>query len=73
MGVGQAVAHYPDYDRICFWIFVMLGRYLFPLDSSRYDDWQKLLCLFGNAGTGKASFTNHAKVDPSRLLQITLP
>ena len=48
------LSSYPDYVHVYFWIFVMLGRYLFPLDRTKYDDWQKLFCLFGNAGTGKS-------------------
>jgi hypothetical protein len=50
----KQLGHYDDFDAIYFWIFVFLGRYLFPLDSTKYDDWQRMLCFFGSAGTGKS-------------------
>jgi hypothetical protein len=50
----KQLGKYPDYDEIYFWLFVFFGRYLFPLDSTRFDDWQRMLCLFGSAGTGKS-------------------
>jgi hypothetical protein len=50
----KQLGHYKDYDDIYFWIFVFFGRYLFPLDSTKYDDWQRMLCFFGSAGTGKS-------------------
>lgn len=48
--LDKQLRHKPDYEDVYFWIFVMLGRYLFPLDNEKYDDWQKLFCLFGACG-----------------------
>jgi len=49
--VDQQWKHFDDYDEVYYWFFVLLGRWLFPL-SAQWDDWQKLLCIFGSAGTG---------------------
>ena len=53
--------HLDDYDEIYYWFFVLLGRWLFPL-TAEWDDWQKLLCIFGNAGTGKSCILQLLKV-----------
>lgn len=50
----KQLMQHADYGEMYFWIFVMMGRFLFPLDPKRFDDWQKLFCIFGNAGTGKS-------------------
>ena len=47
--------HLPDYKEVYYWFWVMLGRWLFPLDGRKdWDDWQKLTCILGDAGTGKS-------------------
>jgi len=43
----------PDYVDVYYWVWAMLGRWLFPL-GREWDSWEKLVCLFGNAGTGKS-------------------
>jgi len=44
-----------DFKEVYYWFWVMLGRWLFPLDSrTDWDDWQKLTCILGDGGTGKS-------------------
>ena len=37
--------HFADFVEVYYWFWVMIGRWLFPLDSTLWDDWQKLTCV----------------------------
>jgi energy-coupling factor transporter ATP-binding protein EcfA2 len=55
------LGHHADYNELYFWVLVMLGRFLFPLDPKKYDNWEKMLCFFGNGGCGKSTLLNAIK------------
>lgn len=46
-----------DYEDICKWMYILLGRLLY--DVKELDDWQVIPLLKGQAGTGKGTIIDH--------------